>query len=472
MRRTPTAAAVSRSVVRPANRLWPATTAVLVRRTVEAMTPSCTRRAGRREGGTDRGPVWIGRMASYHARPVSQGPPTIRSVRTIPSRACRCSATWPRCSSSSSSKGPVSWDAGRQLALSIATDGQAEPNVDPIERMRIEELARVAELQVAGRTGLETSIGGHGIRFVPVTRGEWASRTLDAYRPLFEELAGSLQNDQDQTPDTPPRVIRSAWMGPLMQMIGPMMLGMTAGSMVGHLAHRALGQYDLPIPRPSGDELLVVPANLDAFGEAWSLPLDDLRLWVCLHDVTHHAVLGVPHVGARITSLLHQYLAGFEASDSPLEDRLQELEVHDPSSMPDLQSLVRRPRVVARCHPVTATARAAAATRSDRRGDRRLRGPRDGHDRRRTAAELLDAHRGAAPATRRGRAIRSLRRALVRPRAHADPVRPRRQFIEGVVERAGDAALTRLWDDERNLPTPAEVDAPGLWLARIDLPDA
>ena len=31
--------------------------------------------------------------------------------------------------------------------------------------------------------------------------------------------------------------------------------------------------------------------------------------------------------------------------------------------------------------------------------------------------------------------------------------------------------LERLWKSERELPTPAEVDAPGLWLARIDLPE-
>jgi len=47
-----------------------------------------------------------------------------------------------------------------------------------------------------------------------------------------------------------------------------------------------------------------------------------------------------------------------------------------------------------------------------------------------------------------------------------------RRFVDGVVERAGAEALQRLFDDERTLPTPAEVDAPGLWLARIDLPDA
>ncbi len=45
-----------------------------------------------------------------------------------------------------------------------------------------------------------------------------------------------------------------------------------------------------------------------------------------------------------------------------------------------------------------------------------------------------------------------------------------RAFCRGVVERAGLDGLNRLWESEAFLPTPAEVDAPGLWLARIDLP--
>ncbi len=44
-------------------------------------------------------------------------------------------------------------------------------------------------------------------------------------------------------------------------------------------------------------------------------------------------------------------------------------------------------------------------------------------------------------------------------------------FVEGVVDRDGADGLARLWSDKQHLPTPAEVDAPGLWLARIDLPD-
>jgi uncharacterized protein (DUF2342 family) len=46
-----------------------------------------------------------------------------------------------------------------------------------------------------------------------------------------------------------------------------------------------------------------------------------------------------------------------------------------------------------------------------------------------------------------------------------------RAFIAGVIERAGEEALSGLWSSARNLPTPPEVDAPGLWLERIRLPE-
>src|ERR1700678_660973 len=46
-----------------------------------------------------------------------------------------------------------------------------------------------------------------------------------------------------------------------------------------------------------------------------------------------------------------------------------------------------------------------------------------------------------------------------------------RSFVSGVLERAGDDGLSKLWLSARNLPTPSEVDAPGLWLERISLPE-
>jgi putative hydrolase len=40
-------------------------------------------------------------------------------------------------------------------------------------------------------------------------------------------------------------------------------------------------------------------------------------------------------------------------------------------------------------------------------------------------------------------------------------------FADGVVALAGRDALEQLWTDVEHLPTEAELDAPGVWLARI-----
>ena len=42
-------------------------------------------------------------------------------------------------------------------------------------------------------------------------------------------------------------------------------------------------------------------------------------------------------------------------------------------------------------------------------------------------------------------------------------------FSKGVVERGGIEVLNRLWTGAEMMPTRSELEAPGLWIARIDL---
>ncbi|MFZ9565408.1 MAG: zinc-dependent metalloprotease, partial [Ilumatobacteraceae bacterium] len=46
-----------------------------------------------------------------------------------------------------------------------------------------------------------------------------------------------------------------------------------------------------------------------------------------------------------------------------------------------------------------------------------------------------------------------------------------RSFVDGVVQRSGADGLTPLYGGAENLPTPAEIEAPGLWLARLEISD-
>ncbi len=357
-------------------------------------------------------------------------------------------------------------DGARALALNLATGGHSEPNVDPLERIRIEALSRVAELHVADVTGLAVATGGT-VQVVPVTRATWAAATVQAYQPLFERLSAALA-PPDAPGDEPDPDPLSAMLSQMFRAVQPMMLSMTAGSMVGHLARRCLGQYDLPIPRP-GDEIMVVVPNLDELAEQWSLPADDLRLWVCVHELAHHAVLGVAHVRAALDDLLGRYASGFSAELSGLDERLSSLDPADPSAMGELQRLlgdptallgaIRTPEQEALRPALDAVVAVVVGVVDhvvDIVGERVMAG----------AGRLHEALRRRRVET--AEADRFVERLLGLELSQTTYDRGGR-FVAGVVERAGEEGLRRLWEAPDRLPTPSEVDAPGLWLARIDL---
>ena len=379
------------------------------------------------------------------------------------------------------SSGPVNWDLARQFAQWSAAEGTDLGNVEPLERIRLEELVKVADLHVSDVTGLPTSSTGRVVTVRPVTRAEWAAQTLEAWRPLLGSLAGALNqaspDDASQTlgdptaAEAPEGGAAAGWesmLRPLMPGLQAAFLGLQFGSMLGSMAQRALGQYDLPIPRPPGDELLVVAQNVTAFAADWSLSADDVRLWVCLSEVTHHAVLARPAVRTRLDELLTAYVSGFDPSAASLEDRLVDVDPSDPSSLErvlgdpaallgEIQSEEQR-RLLPQLGSLLAVIEGYVDHVVDQAGGR-----------------LIGSHGPLTEALRRRRVERGQGERMVE-RLLGVELRQEQydrgtSFIRGVVERAGAEALSKLWTLPHALPTPAEVEAPGLWLERISLFD-
>ncbi|MEX1106565.1 MAG: zinc-dependent metalloprotease [Ilumatobacteraceae bacterium] len=362
-------------------------------------------------------------------------------------------------------QGPLNWDAAKQFAALSSTGGAPEGNVDPAVRMAYENLSTIVEMHVRDVTGIERAGG----RLELVTKGVWAQRTLDAYRPLFTELATSLTRppapgDSD-TPDDP----MLAMMSGLSQMLAPSMMGMSLGSMVGRLATRAFGQYDLPIPREGAATLLIIPASVDQFAEDWSLPVDEMRLWVMAQELIGQAVYSHDTVRQAITSLVQHHVGAFRPDPSSVSEKLATLEVDQSDPMAALQQAFSDPEVLLGAvrsreqialAPVLDAATAAVLGYVDYMVDG-------------VAARLIggDALR-IAEAVRRRRVeataedvfIERLLGLQVTPAL----VQRGKNFVGGVVDRVGESGLSRLFGPGA-LPTPAEIDAPGLWLARIDI---
>ena len=366
-------------------------------------------------------------------------------------------------------QGPLNWDAARQFAALAATGGAAEVNIDPSVRIKFGELAQIAELHVRDLTGFD----GPSPEVLPVTSGAWAQRTLEAYRPLFTELATSLgqpvaPSDDDLDNDADPMM---AMMANLSKMMAPSMMGMAVGSMVGRMATQAFGQYDLPIPRQDSS-LTVLPGNIDRFAEEWSISADEMRMWVLAQELTGHALFSITSLREDFASLVRRHVGAFKPDPEAIAEKLSSLDSDEGDPMQAMQQVLSDPAVLLgavqsaeqrELQPSLDAAAAAVVGYVDYMVD--------GVSVRVIGGDALRI----AEAVRRRRVDHSAddlyTERLLGLRLTHHQVQRGKNFVAGVVDRVGEARLSALLARPRALPTAAEIDAPGLWVARLELVD-
>lgn len=367
-------------------------------------------------------------------------------------------------------QGPLNWDAARQFAMLGATQGQPESNVDPAVRIAYADLARIAGMHVNDVTGTDTSFPEPRI----VTRSVWANETLDAYRPLFTDMATSL----GQTPDTEAGGDAGDSGDPMMQMMAglsrmmaPAMMGMSVGSMVGQLSQHVFGLHDLPIPRDK-HEVVLVGRTIDEFAVEWAIPVDQMRLWVLAHELSGFQVFSIPHLRAGLADLVRAHVSGFRPDPSAIADKLGGFDPLGGDASGDpmaaLQQAFSDPEIL--LGAIESPAQRALRPRLDA-AVATVVGYTDWVVDAVAVRVIGGEALRIAEAVRRQRAENSsydlFVERLLGIRVGEDQVRRGKAFVQGVVDRAGETELTRLLQLPGSMPTPSEVDAPGLWIARV-----
>ena len=352
--------------------------------------------------------------------------------------------------------GSAWFESAKALALGVASGEQPDANAAPLERIAVEQVADVAARHVGELTGQPVSADG----LTTVGRGAWALAQLDAWRPQIESVieaqsasaASSLAQLGGEDGEMP------AMFGQLAATLGPMLLGMQFGSAAGHLGERALGSYALPLPWPAGAALLLVPANIAAFAEDWSIPLEEARLFAVARELAGRTILSSPAGCERLrlhTPDLDALREQLGSGGDP--DMLASL-MGDPEA---LMSELATPQGLESAARLTAVTTALAAYVD--------------HVAATVAGRLTASHALLVEAWRRHRITdakgEQAAGGLFGLDLSAAEVERGEAFVSGVIERSGEDGLARLLEGGAVLPTPAEVDAPGLWLERIALPE-
>jgi len=352
------------------------------------------------------------------------------------------------------SSGPVNWKLAREVTRSLA--GQPEP-IDPAVIDEYRELAHVAEVRISAITQLPSPEPGE---LNPTDRATWAAENQQSFRILVEPLGDKLSNltDVGGLPGMGELGDMSAMLAPL----GPALLGMQAGTMVGFMAHRALGQFDTGIPAMDHDRPYVIVPNLDDFAIDHGIDHRQVRLWGTLHEVAFHRIMAVEWVRGRFVELITAFYDNVEIDTSDLLGKLTGMT--DPMDLQqmlgdesDPTHLIRTTADPERLMDIQAFTAfiEGYADRIVRMAGRELL---PNIDRIEDAYNLRRQEPDKTEQFLQQFAGLKLERSRASDAAH---------FCDAIADRWGEDSLNRVWEAPENMPTLQELtDAIG-WNARV-----
>jgi putative hydrolase len=357
----------------------------------------------------------------------------------------------------SSGTGPVNLEIAGQVAQSVATEGQAEGPILDARKRVLAEVVHTSETLLAGYTRLSLL---EPIQSEAVTRSGWATKTLSAWRWLLErmasrfvdELGGDSADESEQQ------------MAMVMKQVGPLLMGLQSGTLVGHLAREVISGFDPSIPRDGENAIVLVIPNIEKLAHDYELDVDTVIRWVALQDVARHIVVqGVSWVGPYRRNLMTALIDSIEIDTSEMQRRLVDLQSLGMEALQEGASIDSTLPLV----PTTAHQQALNRMRA-------FVGLHEGYSAR--AAEAV-AKRSFGEETKVAEVIARQRAASSDAKdllenvlgfsLSRDLVSTGTTFCAAIEKLEGLTALNRVWEAPDNLPTYDELKDPFLWIDRV-----
>ncbi|MGC8950637.1 zinc-dependent metalloprotease [Chloroflexus sp.] len=173
--------------------------------------------------------------------------------------------------------GLIDWEQARQAALRLSQWEQAPVDDRHVRRQQYAQMVAQSEPLIAEYLGVQLPEPVN--RIFVFDRREWLEANIVSFSQLFRPLEEVYEKNGGG---------RGA-LGVMVNGVSSKLLGMQIGGLLGYLAQRVLGQYDLSLlsAEATGGSLYFVEPNIARVQQQLGLNDTDFRLWITLHEMTH-----------------------------------------------------------------------------------------------------------------------------------------------------------------------------------------
>jgi coenzyme F420 biosynthesis associated uncharacterized protein len=352
----------------------------------------------------------------------------------------------------------IDWERARSVAISM----NRESALGAAERSRLDrefsDLVHRTVPLVASFTG--STLPRPLERVFAFDRVDWINANITSFQHMFEPLE---RMDLFGGPDAP-RAINVLWSG-----LNRTVVSAELGVLLGYLARRVLGQYDLALlgrePLETSGKLYFVQPNIRNVERSLGVAPDQFRLWLALHETTHAFEFeAFPWVREHMNGMIEEYFTFLTADLEYLKRGLSGIRAllerarsdgEHASSWIELVMTPDQRRLFAQMQATMAVIEGYSNYVMNAVG-------RD---------LMPDFNQISRRFERRQREKSNAERLFIRLTGldmKLEQYRLGEAFINEVVRQRGHAFAQRVWDGPGFLPSLPELREPGRWVERVE----
>lgn len=232
--------------------------------------------------------------------------------------------------------GPVNWQLAHDMARQAVSE-YGDSSVGGAEQRAVADAVRLADVWLEEHTTLPAAT----TRAVAWSRAEWVEGTLPVWKRLVEPVAVSVgaamsaaMTEQLQA-QAPPEL--AAMMGSAEQMMARVsgsVFGLQLGQAMGALAAEVVSGTEVGLPLVGDGTVVLLPANVAAFGEGLDVPADEVRLYLALREAARARLFAhVPWLGPLLLGAVEAYSRGVVIDTSRIEEAVRDADPTDPAAI-------------------------------------------------------------------------------------------------------------------------------------------